>query len=486
MPTEQQPHFDANTTMAEVGAIMKRRFDIASFADALKESGTAHVPLSDFEYSLLWTGPQKRQLLPQLYDAESGGFQETPVDTHVYESDVYSPGGNKQTITVFDKREDLQPAGNYKLRVARMAITEMLLAQPAYEFNLASAGNFGVSAAYTTQGMNAHITNKALQYHVNVFCRTDTSEPKLNMLKQFGARTHADYSQLEDALAAAEKRATGNPEEALLHPFDALASIAGSVTATLEYFAQLKSHGIDLHSTNLDIFEPIGGGGKIAATITALRILKKYRVIGDNVRVIGVEAENNNSAFREIFDEPPLTAELGRANTIDTDAEGTATLRSGRRTVPVIEAGAEELLTVPKEYLVRACGTLGMRHGVVPELAGALSYAGFLYLAETDEKPYRNIPLTTTTGRNVSGSFLIQLSEQYQEHSKPLVRAAAAQIKAALPPVRKSRSQPSKSAHGTSETVDIDVPKQPRQSSKRRKDAPGRTPLFVWGSNHPR
>lgn len=466
MSTEAYP---ADTTMSQAAHIITQRFDLDAFTDALKAPGTAPVSLRTYEQLPRTSTSADRRL--RLYDASSGGCRETPVDTFVHTV-------NDEPWTVYDKREETHPVGAYKLRVARMAIIESLANGQGPIIDLASAGNFAASAAYTVSKLNVNTVDRARRLSVHAFCRTDTSETKLALLEKYGATVHADYFTLEEALGAAEKQAEANTDHVLIHPFDTPASIAGSVTSTLEYFAQLKKRGVDLRNTPLDLFEPIGGGGKMAAAIIGVRLLQRAKVLGKDIRLIGVEVERSDSAYREIFDQEPLTTESGKPNSLDTDAEGIATLRSGRRTVPVIAKEADMLLSVPKHFVVRACGVLGVQHARVPELAGAMSFAGFLYTAESDADAEGRTPLTTTTGHNISDALLESVCEKSFANSDFATREAIRDIRA----VMQARAS-TKKTHAKKKDVPATTSTATQQQATKKpgKYVPGRAPLNVFG-----
>jgi len=413
-------------TFEGVSGLLGDMFDIEGFTQALRSPQASPVSLAAFERRLAYPR-MPVEFSPTFYErpkTPGGGVSETPLESLVFDT-------GEERVQVLDKREDMQPhVFNYKGRGARHAILRVLNGKARKQImTTASAGNHALSTALVTASLN-HILPNSLRLQAEVHCRRAISAAKLAALQQYSnviLKPH--YETLEDAFMGAEQAVAANTFRAMVHPFDDENTIVGPTTMALEYVAQLKNAGVDLQRRVLRLRVGMGGGGLAAGSLIAWDILKAQGVIHPDSEIIGVESEWNDSINREITGRPPLTAE-----TINTSADGIATLRGGRKTVSVIAHRISGIEVVSNDHLALACGTLASAHdGKAPELAGALSLAALIQHREAAPgHPDSDIlELTVTSGANIATELLLELGKQYADHPELRYRMAAVALKAA-------------------------------------------------------
>jgi threonine dehydratase len=144
----------------------------------------------------------------------------------------------------------------------------------------------------------------------------------------------------------------------LVPPYDDPLVMAGQGTAALELLEDVPE---------LDaVVVPVGGGGLLAGTATAL--------LGfEGVRAYGAEPAAADDTARSL--------ELGRRITIDppdTVADGARVQTPGFLTFPVVRERAEAVVRVSEASLVRAVELLMSRMKIVVEPTGALAAAAAL------------------------------------------------------------------------------------------------------------
>ena len=112
---------------------------------------------------------------------------------------------------------------------------------------------------------------------------------------------------------------------------------------------------------------PIGGGGLIAGMATAARALCP------SMRIVGVQASGANATFLAFHDRysGPLAAPA-------TIADGLLTRAPGERTLPIIRACVDDVVTVSEEAIAETVVLLLERAKTVAEPAGAVALAALL------------------------------------------------------------------------------------------------------------
>lgn len=249
---------------------------------------------------------------------------------------------------LFFKCENFQRAGSFKIRGATNKIRSLDPVERGHGVVAFSSGNHAqaVALAAAEAGVDAVIVMPV-----------DAPRAKREATQAYGARV-LEYDRLTDDR---EEIARGIVEEegrVLVPPYDDPRVMAGQGTSALELLEDVPE---------LDcVVVPVGGGGLLAGTATAL--------LGfEGVRAYGAEPAAADDTARSL--------EVGRRVTIDppdTIADGARVQIPGALTFPVVQARAEAVVRVPDESLVKAIHLLLSRMKIVVEPTGVLAAAAVL------------------------------------------------------------------------------------------------------------
>jgi threonine dehydratase len=147
----------------------------------------------------------------------------------------------------------------------------------------------------------------------------------------------------------------------LVHPYDNQFVMAGQGTATLELLDQIDGRALDA------IVVPVGGGGLISGTATAIKALSR------STRVIGVEPAAGDDVARSL-----ASGRRERVEVKPTIADGQQSPTPGELTWPVIQRLVDQVVTVSDEQIVDAMRTLFERCKLVAEPSGACALAALI------------------------------------------------------------------------------------------------------------
>jgi threonine dehydratase len=248
------------------------------------------------------------------------------------------------------KLENFQRTGSFKIRGATNRIRT--LPEDARETGVvtASAGNHaqGVALAATKSGVDSKIVMPE-----------NAPISKLKATRSYGGDVvlhGADYNEAEAKAHEIEQ------EEArtYVHAYDDDMVMAGQGTIGLEIADDLPE--VDT------VVVGIGGGGLISGVSTAIK-----GELGDDVRVVGVQAEGAASAAQSLH-----KGEVYELDSVDTIADGIATRRLGDRTFEVIRERVDEVVTVSDAEIAMAVTHLLERSKTLVEGAGAVPLAAML------------------------------------------------------------------------------------------------------------
>ena len=193
---------------------------------------------------------------------------------------------------VFLKPETLQRAGAFKFRGAYNRLSQLSDAEKARGVVAFSSGNHAQGVA---------LAAKLLEIPALIVMPSDSPSVKVEGTKGFGAEIRFYDRFTEDRIAiadqiAAERGCTVVPS------YDDPHIIAGQGTLGIEIVEQARSLGVTLDR----VLSPVGGGGLIAGTSTAVKGLSP------STEVWGAEPAG--------FDETRRSLESGDRETIDKDA----------------------------------------------------------------------------------------------------------------------------------------------------------------------
>jgi threonine dehydratase len=269
-----------------------------------------------------------------------GGIRKTPV--------VHSDRLSEQAgCQVYLKLENLQVTGSFKIRGATNCVAQLTDEEKPRGVITASAGNHaqGVAAAARAAGIRATI----------VMPET-TPVVKVEQTEQYGPEIILSGDDFEEA----ETHADSLAEErglTFVHPFDDDRVIAGQGTVGLEIVEQVP---------DLDcVIVPVGGGGLISGVATAVKELRP------EARVIGVQAENAPAMYQS-----RKLRSLQRVDTPGSIADGIAVGEPSARTLQIVLARVDDMVTVSEREIARGMLELLEHHKLVAEGAGATPVVG--------------------------------------------------------------------------------------------------------------
>jgi threonine dehydratase len=249
---------------------------------------------------------------------------------------------------LFFKCENLQRAGSFKIRGATSKIRSLSPVERERGVVAFSSGNHAqaVALAAGEAGVDAVIVMPV-----------DAPRAKRTATAAYGARV-VGYDRMTDDREEIARRIVEEEGRVLVPPYDDPLVMAGQGTAALELLEDVPE---------LDaVVVPVGGGGLLAGTATAL--------LGfEGVRAYGAEPAAADDTARSL--------ELGRRITIDppdTVADGARVQTPGFLTFPVVRERAEAVVRVSEASLVRAVELLMSRMKIVVEPTGALAAAAAL------------------------------------------------------------------------------------------------------------
>ncbi|HEV8651354.1 MAG TPA: threonine/serine dehydratase [Actinomycetes bacterium] len=259
---------------------------------------------------------------------------------------------------VFLKAEHLQRVGAFKARGAANAVWALDPETRARGVIAVSSGNHAqaVALAAAEAGIPAVVVMPE-----------DSNPAKLAATRAYGAEvvsqgvTHERRDQVVRELAAERSLH-------LIHPYDDPAVMAGQGTAALELLDEVGD--LDL------VCVPVGGGGLIAGTATAV----KGRSPG--TRVVGVEpaaAADTRASLaagrRVALPAAPVTI-----------ADGVRALTPGEHTFPVVQRLVDEVVTVTDAELLDALALVWSRTKQLVEPSAALPLAALATGAVTGRR----------------------------------------------------------------------------------------------------
>ena len=247
------------------------------------------------------------------------------------------------------KVESLQRGGAFKIRGAYNAISSLDAQALARGVCAVSSGNHAQAVALAAGLCGTQAV---------ILMPSDAPALKRAATEGHGAevitfdRYRDDREQLVHELAA-ERDLT------LVHPYDNRLVMAGQGTVALELLEQVG--GLDA------VVVPVGGGGLIAGTATAVKALSP------RTRVIGVEPQASDDVVRSLASGRRERVEVGA-----TIADGQQTATPGELTWPVIQRLVDQVVTVSDEQIVGAMRVLFERCKLVAEPSGASALAALL------------------------------------------------------------------------------------------------------------
>ena len=251
--------------------------------------------------------------------------------------------------SVFFKAENYQRVGAFKFRGAYNHIACLPADARKRGVVAASSGNHAQGVA---------LAAKLLEIPCAILMPDDAPASKRAATEGYGASVIA-YDRVAD-LPEDVVRAAAEPTDAYIVPsFDDRLIMAGQGTAALELLDEVA--GLDL------VVAPLGGGGLLSGTATAVKALSP------DTRVFGVEPEGGDDWVQSlargerVMIEPPTTI-----------ADGVRTRQPGMLTFAVLSQLIDGVVTVPDSAIESAARFMIQRMKTVVEPTGALPAAALM------------------------------------------------------------------------------------------------------------
>lgn len=246
--------------------------------------------------------------------------------------------------TVSFKAECLQRTGSFKLRGALAKLRGV--GDSTRGVVAASAGNHAQALAYAARHRGIEC---------EVYMPRDAAISKVSAVRAFGATVHQLGSSVDECVEQAQRHA-GEHGKTFVHPFDDLEVICGQAGLGIELAEDVS----DLRK----VVVPVGGGGLAAGVAAAIGVARP------EVEIVGVQA-GRCAAVASAFSGAPVTAG-------ETIADGIAIKQPGALTLPLLERGLADVVTVEEEAIAEAMTLLLERAKLVVEGAGAAALAALL------------------------------------------------------------------------------------------------------------
>lgn len=249
------------------------------------------------------------------------------------------------------KCEIFQKVGAFKARGAFSRLTLLSPEERSRGVVAFSSGNHAQAVAVAARELGLRAT---------IVMPRDAPALKLAATRGYGAQVIL-YDRLggENREAIARRIVEGEGA-VLVPPFDDDAIIAGQGTLALEFLEDVPDLEI--------LVTPCGGGGLLSGCAVAAMGLRP------EIRIYGVEPEAGDDMKRSVEAGEPVEIPLPA-----TIADALQTTRPAERTLAIIRALTEGIVTVSDLELRRAMALLASRMKIVVEPGGAAAFAALLH-----------------------------------------------------------------------------------------------------------
>ncbi|WP_210367287.1 threonine/serine dehydratase [Bacillus sp. REN3] len=285
--------------------------------------------------------------------------------TPILKSDQLSRACGNQ---VFLKSEHLQKTGSFKIRGASNKVQQAIEDGARY-VTAASSGNHGQAVAYVANKFGVPAT---------IVVPEDISQCKMNAIQSYNGRIEMCGTTSAERLPRAKEIAE-HENGVYIPPYDDPFIMAGQGTVGLEILDQVQ----DVEA----VIVPIGGGGLISGTLTAIK------ETNPKIKVIGVEPEIANDTYLSLKNKE-ITAIPGTL----TIADGLRTNQPGDLTFPVLMKYLDDLVLVSEEEIRLAFSFILERMKQLIEPSSATTVAAAMH----NKLPFKDKKVVTViSGGNV-------------------------------------------------------------------------------------
>ena len=294
---------------------------------------------------------------------------------------------------VYVKREDLQENKSFKIRGAMNNMISKIAEGSNNDriFACASTGNHAQGVAMACAKMH----KKGI-----IFMPKIASQVKIDKTKHFGGEfveIKLVGKNFDECLEIAQEQVKKNGYS-FVHPYDDVLTIEGQATLMEEVKNQLEEKGekCDL------VFSPVGGGGLISGIIS---VVEKYNM---NTKVIGCQTELCHPLTKSLENNKNIESDIAKKEII---TDGSLVKKLGNLTWNIInnayKNGEFGLEVLDNDKVSYCMGLIKTEHNIDVEGAGALSFAGFLQYAKTNDVKGKNVVLV-----NSGGNVLKEMQEK--------------------------------------------------------------------------
>ncbi len=304
-------------------------------------------------------------------EALSGIIKQTPL--------LWSKSLNEKLgSNLYLKAECLQHTGSFKLRGAYYSMHREFIRSGKRDVVAFSSGNHAQGVAFAAKIQNV----KAI-----IVMPTDAPESKIKNTIALGAKVifYDRYTESREEIA----QSLANKNDAFLIPaYDHKDVICGQGTVGLESFHQMANIG-----RTIDRFYcPIGGGGLIAGSSSALNLLNP------NTKIIGVEPESLNDTQKSMASGKRETIEI-QPNTL---CDSLMAKTPGEITFKINHSLVSSIDTVTDQQVIESMRFAFDEFEIVVEPGGAASLASAIAAINRKEVKEEESTVVVLSGGNIS------------------------------------------------------------------------------------
>lgn len=279
------------------------------------------------------------------------------------------------------KPESLQPIGSFKLRGAYNKIASLTNAERARGVITYSSGNHAQGVAYAARAMGVKSV---------IVMPSNAPRVKVDSTAGYGAEIVFVGPGSHERRAKAEELSAEHGY-VIIPPYNDERIIAGAATVGVEIAEDLAEAEV--------VLVPIGGGGLISGTATALKLLNS------KVKVIGVEPElaaDAQASFRS-----GAIVEYSAEQVSRTLADGLRTQSVGPINFEHIRKYVDDIVTVREAEIREAMKRAVLEAKLVAEPSGAVTFAAFLF--HGDQLPRAKRHVCVISGGNLEPALLVEV-----------------------------------------------------------------------------
>jgi threo-3-hydroxy-L-aspartate ammonia-lyase len=275
------------------------------------------------------------------------------IRSHVHRTPVFASRRLDERVggRVFFKCEIFQRVGAFKARGAFSRLTLLTPEERARGVVAFSSGNHAQAVALAARELGVPAT---------IVMPLDAPALKVAATRGYGAHVVLYDRVGGENREEIARRIMDEQGAILVPPFDDDAIIAGQGTLALELLEDVPDLQV--------LVTPCGGGGLLSGCAVAARETNPA------IRLWGVEPEAGDDVKRSLEKGEPVTIPLPA-----TIADALQTTRPAERTLALIQALAEGILTVSDLELRRAMALLASQMKIVVEPGGAAAFAALLH-----------------------------------------------------------------------------------------------------------